>query len=129
MSVAANKALVNRVIDTWSHHDLDALHALVNPKYVHYTSMGTDFSFAPLRDGLGATLAAVPDKHYTVTRLIAEGDLVAAHVRATGTHQGAFFGAPPTGKAIQFFGVYHRRIADDTIVEDWDVFDALPDLL
>jgi hypothetical protein len=33
-----------------------------------------------------------------------------------------------TGTAIQFFGVYLCRIADDTIVEDWDIFDALPAL-
>ncbi len=60
--------------------------------------------------------------------MLAEGDMVALYFTATGTHRGAFFGAPPTGNAVCFLGVYHCRIADGTIVEDWDVVDALPEL-
>ncbi len=66
--------------------------------------------------------------HYAVRHMLAEGDMVALYFTATGTHRGAFFGAPPTGNAVRFLGVYHCRIADGTIVEDWDVVDALAEL-
>jgi predicted ester cyclase len=43
-----------------------------------------------------------PDQEFEVMHLIAEGDLVSSHLRAKGTHRGAFRGIPPTGKALTF---------------------------
>jgi predicted ester cyclase len=40
---------------------------------------------------------------------LATGDVIAARFTMRGTHRGAFFGVPPTGKtiAVQALNVYH----------------------
>ncbi len=66
MSVEANKALVNRMIDVWNQHDAYTLRTMVSPDYVLHTSSGTDVSFEELREGWANFLAAFPDLQYTV---------------------------------------------------------------
>ncbi len=61
-----------------------------------------------------------------LVRRIAEGDLVAAHVRMTGTHAGPFGAIAPTGKVLTLTGGYHCRIVDGKLVEDWDSWTVLP---
>jgi predicted ester cyclase len=39
-----------------------------------------------------------PDIQWSLEEMVAEGDKVAARFIMRGTHQGAFFGVPPTGK-------------------------------
>src|SRR5579864_5074318 len=42
-----------------------------------------------------------PDIQWTLEEMIAEGDKVAARFTMRGTHLGAFFGVPSTGKKIE----------------------------
>ena len=55
---------------------------------------------AGLADVLGGMFAAFPDLHWTVHRLIAEGDQVASFCTWTGTHGGEFMGIPATGRSV-----------------------------
>ena len=41
-----------------------------------------------------------PDIQWTLEETIAEGDKVAARFTMRGTHNGTFYGVPPTGKKI-----------------------------
>ncbi len=77
-------------------------------------------------EALQAFIDACPDVLHTITHLIAEGDLVAAQVRMTGTHTGPFGAIAPTGKVLTLTGAYHCRIVDDKLVEDWDSWTVLP---
>src|SRR5215210_9248603 len=52
---------------------------------------------------------AVPDLTYTVEEQIAEGDKVVTSYRASGTHQGEFFGVAPTGNRVEFTGIQIDR--------------------
>jgi predicted ester cyclase len=63
---------------------------------------------------------------HVVTHLIAEGDLVAAHVKMTGTHTSPFGAIAPTGKVLNPTGAYHCHIVDGRLVEDWDSWTVLP---
>lgn len=69
--------------------------------------------------------AGFPDIQWVLEEQIAEDDKIAARFTMRGTHQGAFFGVPPTGKtiAVQAMNIY--RFADGKIVEER----GLPDLL
>jgi steroid delta-isomerase-like uncharacterized protein len=87
------------------------------------------------RDGflqfLDALRTAFPDVAVTVEDLLAEGDEVAVRWTWGGTHQGPFFGIPPTGEAITGSGIGIFRIADGRIVEDFvheDTFGLLQQL-
>jgi predicted ester cyclase len=60
--------------------------------------------------------------------VIAEGDLVAARVTYTGTHQGEFVGIPATGRQTTISGVDFFRMQDGRQAEHWggpDMFSFL----
>ena len=68
---------------------------------------------------------AFPDWRAEAQHLIAEGDLVAEHFTARGTHQGSVMGEAPTGGKIHLHGMQIFRIARGKIVERWGVLDQL----
>jgi predicted ester cyclase len=56
--------------------------------------------------------------------LIAEEDKVAARITMRGTHLGDFMGMAPTGKRVEFHGMYMVRVRDGRIVEHWGEEDS-----
>lgn len=78
-----------------------------------------------LRRRSGAVLAGFPDLVVDEPVLAGDGDLVAAHFRARGTHLGLFMGVPPTGRPCELrcTGVY--RVARGRIAEAWVTWDHL----
>ena len=79
---------------------------------------GARWFFAAMRAAF-APWQVIPEE------LIAEGDKVAARVLVRGTHQGAFLGLAPTGRAIAFTGIEILRLAEGQIVERWGTYDRL----
>ena len=66
-----------------------------------------------------------PNIQWLLEEMIAEGDMVAARFTLRGTHQGAFFGVPATGKQIEAQAMNFYRFAGGKIVEER----GQPDLL
>ena len=67
---------------------------------------------------------AFPDQELTALHLIAEGDLVAAHLRAKQTHRGVFRGIAPTGRVLTFEIFDYVRFDDaGKIAERWTLAD------
>ena len=66
-----------------------------------------------------------PDIQWTLEEMIAEGDKVAARFTMRGTHQGTFFGVPPTGKPIVAQAINFYRLRGGQIIEER----GQPDLL
>ena len=66
-----------------------------------------------------------PDIQWTLEEMIAEEDKVAARFTMRGTHDGAFFGVPPTGEKIAVQAMNFYRLADGKIVGER----GQPDLL
>ena len=62
---------------------------------------------------------AFPDLRVEVHDVIAEGELVAARVTYSGTHQGQFVGIPATGRRAQTAGVDFFRMQDGRQAEHW----------
>jgi len=67
----------------------------------------------------------LPDVHFTVDDIIAEGDKVAARWTSTGTHKGELMGIPSTGKKVMVTGIVINHFADGKIVDDWESYDIL----
>ena len=65
-----------------------------------------------------------PDRVFTVGDLVEEGDKVAAAFTITGTHDGEFMGAAPTGAAIEVHGMNLFRIEDGRIRDVQAFFDS-----
>jgi len=55
---------------------------------------------------------------------LADGDLVATYKTFNGTHQGEFFGVPPTGRHVSMRVMDFVRIRDGKIAEHWNVVDV-----
>ena len=66
-----------------------------------------------------------PDIQWSLEETIAEEDKVAARFIMRGTHQGTFFGVPPTGRKIEAQAMNFYRLADGRFVEER----GQPDLL
>ena len=81
---------------------------------------------APVGGGRGAEawlsdirdlLIAFPDYRWKRITLVVEGDRIAAHLRASGTHRGAFDGIASTGRHVNIAEFAFYRLEGGRIVE------------
>jgi predicted ester cyclase len=100
-----NKRTVRRLFDeVWNGRRYDVIDQLYSPDFV------ADYRpFAPLREGSGSVRGMVerawstmPDYHEELLGMVAEGDMVAVHLRISGTQLGDWGPLPPTGKYLEF---------------------------
>ena len=126
MATAENTALVRRLIDELINGgDLAVADELFAADFV-YRAPGMEVRGPDgMRQVFAMLRGAFPDWHETVEDLIAEGDRVVFRVTGRGTHRGAFFGIPPTGKAVAMVGIDIVRVAGGRLAEHWAVFDQL----
>jgi steroid delta-isomerase-like uncharacterized protein len=74
---------------------------------------------------IGMMRGGFPDIQWRLEEMVAEGDKVAARFTMRGTHRGAFFGVPPTGKTIAVQATNFYRLSGGQFVEEH----GQPDLL
>ena len=68
-------------------------------------------------------MKGLPDLKVAIQATLAQDDLVAASFAYEGTHQGLYYGVPPTGKRVFFTSCDILRLADGQIVEHWGMGD------
>ena len=69
--------------------------------------------------------SAFSDVRWVLEEAVAEGDTIAARFSMSGTNDGSFMGAPPTGKAFQATSMGFYKLSGGKIVEER----GLPDML
>jgi predicted ester cyclase len=116
MSTEENKTIVRRFItEILEQGNMSLIDQLCAPNYVNrLTGQGID-SFKQLG---GLMKTAIPDFHFTIENLVAEGDQVVARFTMTGTNTGSVMGSKPSGKTISVRGLTYYRLANGKIVED-----------
>jgi predicted ester cyclase len=128
VSVDAHKRVVERLFDeVWNARRFDVIEELYAPAFV------ADYRpYAPLRHGWQGVREMVerawetmPDYHEELLSIVAEGDLVAVHLRIAGTQLGAWGPVPPTGRRLEFeemlllrFDPDHRVLHQRGIVDN-----------
>jgi steroid delta-isomerase-like uncharacterized protein len=126
MTTEENKAIVRRYQEIYNTNRLDELPQVLAPEFKPHTLMpGVPASLEGYKMVQNGVLAAFPDFHVSIEDLIAEGDKVAMRFLMTGTHEGAFMGAPATGVKIHVTGISIFRLAGGQIVEHWGEEDSL----
>ena len=116
------KQVVRTFIDAHNRHDIDGMLA----QLADDAEIADPASPIPLhgkdsiRPQYELIFGAVPDIHFEVTQMIAEGDRVFAALHTTGTGSGDFMGNDITGKAIEVLESMHVRIEQDKIA--WGQF-------
>jgi steroid delta-isomerase-like uncharacterized protein len=119
----ANKQLVRRFYaEAIDGRDLGAVERLLAEDFTHD---GERRGRAGQREAVAAFLDGFSDLRNEILLILAEDDLVAAHQRWTGTHDGEFLGVAPTGRRVEFTSTAVLRIADGLIAAAWDEVDLL----
>ncbi|MDH3222759.1 MAG: ester cyclase [Gemmatimonadota bacterium] len=113
--------------DAWNTGDLSALdpRMAADSLLFHYRGQSSYQSFQDLEGLVAHWRSAFPDLRMALEALISEGDLVAARVRYGGTHQGEWFGIPPTGRTVDVEEMMFFRFEGGRLVEAWEVDDQL----
>jgi steroid delta-isomerase-like uncharacterized protein len=120
------KQLVNSFVeDVFNGGDIAAADRYLDAAFVdHAPWPGQPGTRDGFKAGLVDFRAAFPDFKVDVERVIAEGDTVVGHYTMSGTHLGAFMGAPPTGKTFRVEAIDIVRLRGGQMVEHWGVFDG-----
>lgn len=115
------------MLEAFNEGRLDVADEVLTPDYVnHDPSQPRPIDSREAMKGFITYLrTAVPDVHFTVDDTVAEGDKVVYRWSATGTQQGEFFGAPPTGRSFSTAGIIIARLADGRIAEEWVEWDTM----
>jgi steroid delta-isomerase-like uncharacterized protein len=126
MSPNPHKALVRRYYEeVLTQGRLGLLEELLAPDFRSYPPQGPAVDRTRYAELVQASLAAFPDLRVTVDDQLAEGDRVATRWTAHATHQGAFLGVPPSGRAVTLTGMHMHRVAGGRLVEHWEQLDLL----
>jgi steroid delta-isomerase-like uncharacterized protein len=121
------KELARRIVDeVWTQGKLDVIDEIVAADFVGFNPTDGEIRGpAGFRQLVERYRGAFPDTTMRIVTSIAEGDTVATHWRATGTHTGELLGIAPTGRQVTVEGTEIDRVHDGKIVESHGVFDAL----
>jgi steroid delta-isomerase-like uncharacterized protein len=111
----------------WNRGNVDLADELYSLDYITH-SVGPDLP--PTLEGLKMFIRAfregMPDLHFTLEEVVAEGDRVACRMTARGTHSGTLFGIPATGKQGGAGAMVIARFdSAGKWVEDWAVWDQV----
>jgi predicted ester cyclase len=104
----------------WNEGNLDAVGELYAPDVViHNAAPGNPGGLEGVKFTVGYVRGAFPDLQFNVDDLIVEGDKIVQRWSWTGTQEGEFMGAPPTGIKTTVSGISIVRIANDKVAEIW----------
>ncbi|PZC45672.1 MAG: putative ester cyclase [Chloroflexi bacterium] len=118
-----SKAVLKRFFDDiLNGGKLEVLDEIVSPDFFnHSTAMGVTPDREGWRTSLGMLLAGYSDLHYEVSDLMGEGEMAALRFDTTGIHVGNLFGVEPTGKKVDWSGMFICRVVDGKMVERWEL--------
>lgn len=113
--------------EAWNTGDVSMLDAASASDSVlfHYRGTSMPQRVEDLESLIAHWRSAFPDLRMELLDLIQEGDLVAARVRYSGTHEGTWFGIPATGRWVEVDEMMFFRFEAGRLVEAWEVDDQL----
>ena len=114
------EALLRRMFDGIINEGrLELADELFAEDYVDHGPMGDLSGRDAFKQMVAQWRAAVPDVHCEVETVIAQGDLCAWVVRASGTHTGDGLGFPATGRRFETVSANIGRFRDGRAAEHW----------
>jgi len=120
MTAEANKLTMQRFVEFINTASENLAQELIAPNAVFHVPGHSEPMRGP--DGylaiIGMMRGGFPDIQWTLEETVAEGDKVAARFVMRGTHEGTFFGVPPTGKKIEVQALNLYRLSNGKFVEE-----------
>jgi len=110
--------------DVFIRHDMSKLDTYMRDDYIQH-NQDCPQGKAGFVEFFTVIFKAVPDFSYTLKKMVAEGDIVMAFSRTTGTHTGGeWIGKEADGAKLDYDVVDIFRVRDGKISEHWDVADT-----
>ncbi|WP_295792671.1 ester cyclase [Mucilaginibacter sp.] len=127
MTNESAKTVMSRFIKFINTADEKLAQEIISQKAVFYVPGRPDPLKGP--EGylsiVGMMRGGFSDVQWYLDELIVEDDNVAARFTMTGTHDGAFFGVPPTRKSINIRAINIYHLQNGQVVEEF----SAPDLI
>jgi steroid delta-isomerase-like uncharacterized protein len=120
------KSLVRQFYDAVGAGNFSVIDELVADDFVDREVFpGLEANREGVKQFFAMVRSAFPDLRMEVREMLADDDLVAVRVIATGTHEGEFMGMSSSGRRIevQIFDIF--RIRDGQVTEHWGLMDAM----
>jgi steroid delta-isomerase-like uncharacterized protein len=127
MTTTDPTSIAHRWTELWNTtSDLAIIDDLVTPDFVsHSAPPGLPGGPAGVKAWVQIFRTAFPDLYSVADDIITAGDRVVERFHAGGTHRGAFFGIPPTGRRGEITGINIFRVVDGRVAEHWGNSDDL----
>lgn len=126
-SQVSNKDIAIQYInDIVNNQKLYLLKYVYDTGYVFHSADGKDsygMRDSSLMSFLYNLFTAFPDLHYTIINSVAEGNLVALNISATGTQRADFMGIKATQKTITYKEMFVFKFLNNKIIEGWGLAD------
>lgn len=123
-TLEANKEIIRSFVSAWNTRDFGRFAALMADGAL----LRVGGAVVPCDPAATTAIAeqwttAFPDWRFDLLALIAEGDLVVAHMPYSGTFREPIGGIPATGRSCVVDEMVVFRIADGRIAQAWEVYD------
>jgi steroid delta-isomerase-like uncharacterized protein len=123
-----NKDTIRTWVETaWNRGEVDTLDDIYAPTYNPVFLQGQPFpqNLEGLKAFIRHFRTGMPDLHFEIEDMVAEGDKVAWRLVSTGTQTGELLGVPPTGKSARVGAMIFSRFEDGKWAEDYVEWDTL----
>ena len=123
---ATKKAITRYFYEVLNTQSLNRVGEFFSRDYIWHQMNGTDVRSnqdSAHSSAMKFVFSAIPDIHYTIDNIIAEGDMVAVNTTITGTAKSEMFGFPAAQKKVRFKQMFFFRLVNNKITEEWEVVD------
>jgi predicted SnoaL-like aldol condensation-catalyzing enzyme len=124
-----NIALVTTALRVvFTEHRIDQIDRYFSPDFVQHSPLVADPGREGLKQWLARTVTAIPDLTYTSDQVLADHDRVITFSTVTGTIVNDLpeYGIKANGQKLTVPTAHIFRVADNQIVEHWEVVDTGP---
>lgn len=126
MSAGQVKAALDRAIEAWNAGDLDGyLELYAEDVVLHGYPPEMPPNLAGVTGFYRQVWSAFPGGTLTIHDRIVEDDRAALRYTLRGAHEGAFMGAPPTGREVVIEGQTILHFRDGRCVARWQALDQV----
>ena len=129
LTVNEMKDAMVRLYDESNNANFNVFDEMLSPDFVSYGGAGFQdlVGAQAFRDLYTQFLTSLPDLHFRVDQVVAEGNMCGVRGRLSGTHKGNFMGsAPPTGRFISWTGTAIFRFDQNGFMDArWQEWDGL----
>ena len=122
-----NKSIVIAFTQAFNNRNITALNKLVAVNEIEHSLLAYQ-GLHGVKQYFSDLMTAFPDLHITIDHIIADGNNVVVFTNTTGTPAQPLIsaaGIPISGKHISYKTADLYRIADNKIVEHWDIVESV----